>query len=95
MKRTKDRGSSSAENRHNAVIHSILGLALLYLAGVLLLRLVAQVHASGVTVTVVVSAVGVVIFCVIGGMLLGGVLIRFFRGLAAKRKSKQEDQPNG
>lgn len=77
------------ERRQHSALHIILGLALLFLAGTLLVGLVRRTLQAGVTFTMIIGLLGFVLFCTLGFMLLGGELRCIFKKIAAGRRARE------
>lgn len=69
-----------------SAFYVILGLALLFLAVTLLVSLVRKCRQSGVSLTVIVSALGFLLFCIVGFMLLNGEIRHICKKIAAWRR---------
>lgn len=78
------------ERRQQIALHLILGLALLFLAGVLMSGAVSQFRQSGITVTAIVSLLGFLLFCILALMLLSSELRSLFSKIAAKRQGRHK-----
>ncbi len=78
------------ERRQQIALHLILGLSLLFLAGVLMSGAVSQFRRSGVTVTAIVSLLGFLLFCILALMLLNSELRSLFSKIAKKRQGRHK-----
>ncbi len=68
--RWKRKAQSTHAQRQSAALHIILGLAMLFLAAVLLVTQVQQLHQGPLTLSQIVGFLGVLLFFLLGVMLL-------------------------
>lgn len=86
-----EKSPSARAQRQTAALHIILGLALLFLAGILLVSQVQHLRQGSMTLSQIIGFLGFLLFFLLGAMLLGGQIRLLVKKRAAARRKERPD----